>query len=112
MLNKTIHLHKELNTASLTTRQTATEIASFINDLDTKQVELDFTSIQYASRSFFDQLHYHLEELKKENKEVKLSNMAPFLEQLYRLVLTNKRPHSQLIHKDFAEIEATKVITL
>ena len=107
-----IHLHNDLHTASLVTRQTATELARFIDNMEAAAIDIDFTDIQFASRSFFDQLYYHLEELKKAGKAIQLLNMTLALEQLYQLVVNANQAPISMSHTDIDEIEAAKVVTI
>lgn len=86
---KTFYFNKFVNSTSLATREIAREVCEEIEKMSAKQIILDFSNIEYASRSFFDELNNRLDNIIR-HKKVEIIHLNKNLNVLYQLVRTPK----------------------
>lgn len=80
---------------SLVTRQAARDLAKPVTDIADSIVVLDFSDINYASRSFFDELNSLQNELKT-TKKIEILNLNANLTDLLNLIKSSSRVKSAL----------------
>lgn len=76
MSDKVIYLKSNFASTSLITRQTARDLFEQTSHLPENKITLDFTDIQSASRSFFDELVSFESKWKLLGKEVNFVNIS------------------------------------
>jgi anti-anti-sigma regulatory factor len=54
--------------STLNTREAATELVNLVSDFNSTEIELDFSGVEFISRSFADQFHKDLEQLRSKKK--------------------------------------------
>ena len=77
----------------LSTRSTAREIFNRTNKFKLKKVELDFTNIEFISRSFCDEF---LKQKEKSNKEVECTNINQEVKDMLKIV-AKKHPRKKVL---------------
>lgn len=82
--DKHIDLSQYLEVTVLSNRATARTLIKHIQTLDQENIQLDFSDIEFASRSFMDQLNSEIKDL--EQISVELINMNDQVSQMYTLV--------------------------
>lgn len=85
-LRKSIMLSEHFNSTSLITRQAARDIFEIISSSTETEIVLDFSNIQNATRSFFDELNAHKKKVHLLGKHIEIVNLNTNLEQLHSLV--------------------------
>lgn len=80
---KRINLQKDFAVNSLNTRATAKKLVNKIESSWINTIVLDFSDIEFASRSFLDELNSHLPHI---DKEVKKKNMNASVKEMDELV--------------------------
>lgn len=91
----TLPLDEAFNTSSLVTRQAARKLIQKINELDVPTIALDFTNINYASRSFFNELVHCINHVNSsKDKFIEIKNLNDDLLQIYDFVLKFKKDRS------------------
>lgn len=83
IFDKHINLKKVFNVTALNNRATAKRLVKRIEKSWANTVILDFSEIDFSSRSFMDELNSHLPHI---NKEVKKTNMNPSVKEMDELV--------------------------
>lgn len=73
IFDKHIKLRKVFQVTALNNRATARKLVEKINRSWANTVILDFEYIEFASRSFLDELNSHLPHIDKEIKKVKMN---------------------------------------
>lgn len=109
MLNKTINLAGIFNSSSLITRQAARDLFSIIAKSEEKKITLDFNKIEFASRSFFDELNSEMTKIALFGKEVEFVNLSESIEKLYKMVIDASKSKSSISYSSVANAE---VITI
>lgn len=74
-----------------------------------KQITLDCNEIEYASRSFFDELNAAMSKIALSGKTVEFQNLNEDLEKLYNYVKETARSNSSL---SYASVANAEVITI
>ncbi|WP_440999825.1 STAS-like domain-containing protein [Fodinibius sp. SL11] len=83
IFDKHINLRKEFDVSALNNRATAKKLVKRIESSWANTVVLDFSDIEFASRSFLDELNSHLPHV---DKEVKKTNMNASVREMDELV--------------------------
>lgn len=86
MLSKNIRLSEHFNSTSLITRQAARDIFEIISSSAETEIVLDFSNIQNATRSFFDEFNAFKKKIHLLGKTIEIVNLNSNLTQLYNLV--------------------------
>lgn len=76
---------EKFHTTHLTTRSMAKEVFEELMRMNSSEQVLDFSGIEFASRSFMVQLYSMLA---KQRSQVRLINMNETVERMYRLAVT------------------------
>ena len=103
----TINVAKQLNTTTAITRESARELFSMLKQLSEYNIVLDFDEVEYASRSFFDELN-SLRIEAKTKKKVNFINLNRDLQALLYLVTTKKTSS----HDDKTKFALKKIKTI
>lgn len=109
MLNKIINLGEIFNSSSLITRQMAREIFNIIAKSDENKIVLDFNKIEFASRSFFDELNNEMSKITLLGKEVEFINLNESIEKLYKMVVDASKSKSSI---SYSSVSKAEVITI
>lgn len=109
MLNKVISLTEIFNSSSLITRQTARELFDIIAKSDEKKIILDFNKIEFASRSFFDELNNEMSKIALLGKEVEFINLNESIAKLYKMVIDASKSKSSI---SYSSVSKAEVITI
>lgn len=104
-----INLAAFATSPNLATRQIARELADTLMHSTEKQITLDFSDIEYASRSFFDELNAAMSKIALLGKTVEFQNLNEDLEKLYNYVKETARSNSSL---SYASVANAEVITI
>lgn len=83
IFDKHIKLAKVFDVTALNNRATARKLVKKIKNAWSDTIFLDFTDIDFASRSFLDELNAYLSHI---DKEVKKANMSPTVRKMDKLV--------------------------
>lgn len=86
MLNDHIIVSDLVHSTSLVTRETARNLFSAISRLPVSSITLDFSNVDYISRSFFDEVNSQKKKLSYLGKTVTIVNLKDSLEQLQQIV--------------------------
>ena len=105
----TINLAAFATSPNLATRQIARELADVLMHSMEKQITLDFSDVEYASRSFFDELNAAMSKIALLGKTVEFRNLNEDLEKLYNYVKETARSNSSL---SYASVASAEVITI
>jgi hypothetical protein len=105
----TINIAAFAASPNLATRQIARELIDSIAHMKEKQIILDFTETEYASRSFFDELNAAMSHFAQIGKSVELHNLSPDLEKLHNFVSESARSNRSL---SYASVANAEVITM
>lgn len=79
---KRINLQRDFGVSSLSTRATAKKLINRIESSWVNTVVLDFSDIEFASRSFLDELNSHLPHIVKEIKKINMSSSVKEMDEL------------------------------
>ncbi len=109
MLDKVINLATIFESSSLILRQTAKELADIILKSKENNIILDFTNINYASRSFFDELNGAMQTFKKANKIIDFINMNENIENLFKMVLATSKNKSDFTYISLADVDTVSI---
>lgn len=91
IFDKHIKLKKVFEVTALNNRATAKRLVERIENSWANTVILDFADIEFASRSFLDELNSHLSHIDKEIKKV---NMNSSVKEMDKLVQKPKATYS------------------
>ncbi len=86
MLDDHILVSDFLHSSSLVTREAARNLFSAISILPASNITLDFSKVDYVSRSFFDEVNSQKRKLSYLGKSVTIINLKDSLEQLQLIV--------------------------
>jgi len=86
MLNDHIIVSDLVHSSSLVTRETARNLFSVISILPASTITLDFSNVDYVSRSFFDEINSQKRKVGYLGKTVIIVNLKDSLEQLQQIV--------------------------
>jgi len=109
MSNKHIYLSDYFKRSSLISREDVRILFSFLSTTSESSITLDFDKIEFASRSFFDELNSQKRKLDFLGKSIEIINLNNSLKQLYQIV------QSSLIKKDnafFSSIASAQIVTV
>lgn len=93
MSNSTVYIAQIFDSQSLVTRQAARELAKIVSEISDNKVVLDFSSIDFASRSFFDELNNFQNEVKA-SKKIEIRNLNSNLTSLLDLIKASSKVKS------------------
>ncbi|MGK7370992.1 MAG: hypothetical protein ACNS64_12325 [Candidatus Halalkalibacterium sp. M3_1C_030] len=82
IFDKHINLRKEFDVSALNNRATAKKLVKRIESSWVNTVILDFSDIEFASRSFLDELNSHLPHIVKEIKKINMSSSVKEMDEL------------------------------
>ncbi|MEA2098273.1 MAG: hypothetical protein U9P70_04360 [Patescibacteria group bacterium] len=108
MSNKII-LSEKFKSSSLITRQAARELFDVIFESDTNKIILDFNKIEFASRSFFDELNSKMNKIKLLGKNIEIVNLNENLDKLYKIVVDVSKSKSSI---SYSSVSKASVITI
>lgn len=86
MSNKIINVNELFNSTSLVTRQAARDLFDIIAQSNESIIQLNFSEIAHASRSFFDELNSQKTKIRLLGKKVEYINLNPNLQNLLSIV--------------------------
>lgn len=109
MLDKTIKLSEKYNSSSLITRQAARELFIAIAETKEERIILDFSNIEFASRSFFDELNSQMNKANLLGKNIKLISIDENIKKLYDLVVKASKSKTSISYSSVANAD---VITI
>jgi hypothetical protein len=74
----------------LNTREAASELINLVSDVNSSDTEIDFTGVEFMSRSFADQFHKELEQIRLEKQQrIEILNAAePVIRMLKAVAVT------------------------
>ena len=104
-----INLAAFATSPNLATRQIARELVDTLVHSTERQITLDFSEIEYASRSFFDELNAAMSKIALLGKTVEFRNLSEDLEKLHNFVKETARSKSSFSYASLANAE---VITI
>ena len=96
MHSATIFMDEFIQSQSLVTRQAARDVFEKISASRESQINLDFTGISFASRSFFDELNNFQSKFKLLGKQVELLNLNETLSSLLEIVQSSAQMKSSM----------------
>lgn len=105
MSDKIYKIAEFFNSASLISRQAAKKLCEEVAKLKENTVILDFKNIDFASRSFFDQLNSEMGSLRLANKQVELINLNKNLSELLKLVKKAARSDFHITYTNVGKAE-------
>jgi len=103
IFDKHINLRKEFDVSALNNRATAKKLVKRIESSWVNTVVLDFSDIEFASRSFLDELNSHLPHI---DKEVKKTKMNASVREMDELVQQTKDQHNSAFSKSNTQSES------
>ncbi len=109
MLNKIINISELFCTQSLITRQAARNLFEIISHSNENIIVLDFSKIEYATRSFFDEFNSFESQFKLLGKNVELSNIKDSLFTLFKLVKEKSKSMSSI---SYSSVANAKIINI
>lgn len=104
-MSKTIDLKEYLKSTSLVTRQSVRDLFDMIEKSEDKIIILDFQDMEFASRSFFDELN---DKQSKSNKKVEFVNLNLDLQKLSEFVANSSKAKSH----SYSSVASAEVITI
>ncbi|MDR8391498.1 STAS-like domain-containing protein [Aliifodinibius sp. S!AR15-10] len=107
IFDKHINLRKEFDVSALNNRATAKKLVKRIESSWVNTVVLDFSDIEFASRSFLDELNSHLPHI---DKEVKMTNMNSSVREMDELVQKPK-DHSKAAFSNSKATSESELLT-
>ena len=107
IFDKHINLRKEFDVSALNNRATAKKLVKRIESSWVNTVILDFSDIEFASRSFLDELNSHLPHI---DKEVKKINMNTSVKEMDKLVQKPK-DHSKASFSNSKATSESELLT-
>ena len=105
-MSKTIILKEYLKSTSLVTRQSVRDLFDMIQKSNDKVIILDFKDMEFASRSFFDELNEKQSKLL--DKKVEFINLNPDLQKLSEFVTSSSKAKSH----SYSSVASAEVITI
>lgn len=109
MSNKMILLTETFKSSSLITRRAACELFDIISESEDKKIILDFNKIEFASRSFFDELNSKMSKIKLLGKNIEMVNLNENLAKLYEIVVDASKSKSSI---SYSSVARASVITI
>ena len=91
MSEKIININQLFFSQSLITRQIARDLYGMVTQMPEDSIILDFSGIDYASRSFFDEFNSFENQFNLAGKKVRIINLNDNLAPLYKLVRENTK---------------------
>jgi anti-anti-sigma regulatory factor len=86
MSDKIINISNLFSSHSLVTRQAARDIFELISQMPENSIILDLAQIDFASRSFFDELNNYENTFRLSGKKVEIINMNDHIASLLQMV--------------------------
>lgn len=109
MSNKIILLTETFKSSSLITRQAARELFDIISGSEDKKIILDFDKIEFASRSFFDELNSKMSKIKLLGKNIEMVNLNENLAKLYKIVVDGAKSKSSI---SYSSVARASIVTI
>ena len=109
MSSNQIVLYNIYHSESLVTRTSARSLLDIISKIPESKILLDFASIKFVSRSFFDELHSYKSKFILLGKKVEFVNLDESLYQLYQIV---EHSNSARNHSFYSTIANAQVINI
>jgi len=109
MSAKRIKLNEVFASSSAITRQAAREIFDMISRLPEQEVVLDFENVNFASRSFFDELLSKQDQLNLLGKKIEFSHMKEDLKMLQNIVIETKQSRSSITYPSVANVDTVTI---
>lgn len=109
MSNRVINLYEFAGSSSLATRQIAREIFDLVLQELAKNIVLDFSQIEHASLSFFDELNSKKNQLKSVGKNIEFEGLNEDLKNIFGLVTKNFRSSSKITYPSVANVEVVTI---
>jgi anti-anti-sigma regulatory factor len=109
MSDKIINISELFSSHSLVTRQAARDLFALISHMPDNSIILDLSQIDFASRSFFDELNSYESKFRLLGKKVEIININDNLISLLQLVKERAKTMSSISYESIAN---AKVITI
>lgn len=109
MSDNVINISDLFSSNSLITRQAARDLFTYISHMPENSIILDFSQIDYASRSFFDEFNSYESKFKLLGKKVDITNINDNLASLLKMVKENAKSMSSISYESVAN---AKVISI
>lgn len=105
MSASTINISEVFDAQSLVTRQAARDLFTRISSMPESIVYLDFSRINFASRSFFDELNNFQSNFRLLGKQVELQNLNQTLSTLLQIVKSTSQSKSSISYASTANAQ-------
>jgi hypothetical protein len=105
MSDNTIYIAELFDSQSLVTRQAARDLFNKISTTTASNISLDFSMINFASRSFFDELNNSQSKLKLLGKQVEFQNLNDVLSSLLQIVKSTANSRSSILYTSTANAQ-------
>ncbi|MBW8049566.1 MAG: hypothetical protein FVQ77_04355 [Cytophagales bacterium] len=105
MSNEVINISQLFNASGLITRQAARDLFDILSKSTENNINLDFSEISYATRSFFDELHSHRTKLNLLGKKVRFIKLNENLRSLLDLVEKKSRYKNSITYTSVANVK-------
>lgn len=109
MSDRTLYLKDVFKSSSLITRESARELFRLISEIPEKRIILNFENIDFASRSFFDELNSKMSQIKLLGKEIEFINLVSQISELYRLVKGASKSKSSFSYPSIANAKTVTI---
>lgn len=107
--NQKIDLSDLFKSSSLISRQAARELFEIISKTPSTEIILDFNSINFASRSFFDELNSQRSKISLLGKKVEFMNLNENLNKLLEIVISEAKSRNSMSYASVANIETVTI---
>src|SRR5258706_6834103 len=101
----TIYISEVFDSQSLVTRQAARDLFTKISLIPESTINLDFSKINFASRSFFDELNHYQSNFKLLGKQVEFQNLNETLSSLFQIVKSTAQLRSSISYASTANAQ-------
>lgn len=109
MFQNQINLADVFKSSSLISRQAARELFEIISREQSSEIILDFKDINFASRSFFDELNSQHNKINLLGKKVEFVNLNENLTKLLEIVISESKSKNSLSYASVANIETVTI---
>ena len=104
-----INLSELFKSSSLVARQAARELFTMISKTSQTEVILNFKDIDFASRSFFDELNSQQSKIRLLGKKIIFINLNENLKKLLEMVIDGARSKNSISYASVANIETITI---
>lgn len=108
-LNQIISLSDLFKSSSLIARQAARELFDIVSKTSQIEIVLDFKNIDFASRSFFDELNSQSGKINLLGKKVEFINLNENLKKLLEMVVSESKSKNSVSYASVANIETITI---